>query len=392
MPWNQTDAMSERLKMIGEHLSGAYGPAELARRYGVSRKTIYEWIARYQQEGVEGLKERSSAPHQHPNATVQEIVDEIMRLKAQWPHWGAPKLLARLKREMKVGACPAESTVSEILKRHGLSFPRKKRRHAVPSSQPLAHAQEPNALWCVDFKGWFRTSDGSKCVPLTLTDAYSRYLLRCQGLGESTGYLLVQPIMISAFREHGMPWAIRSDNGPPFAACTLGGLSKLSVWWLRLGIKVERIAPGKPQQNGRHERFHRTLEEHTAAPPAGTLAAQQRRFDQFRGEYNKHRPHEALGQDTPAEHYAPSSRGYPSRLPAAREFPDDWQKRRVRTTGQMKWNGTPVQVTEALAGEYVGLEPVGDGRWAVWFQDLELGLFDERTMKVRGHKNMRSRA
>jgi len=294
--------MKERLKMIGEYLSGDYGPAELALRYGVSRKTVYEWIARYEQEGVEGLKERSSAPHHHPNATDQEVVDEILCLKERWPQWGAPKLLARLQREMKVGSCPAESTVSEILKRHGLSFPRKKRRHAVPSSQPLAHAQEPNAVWCVDFKGWFRTGDGSKCSPLTLTDAYSRYLLRCQGLGESTGHLLVQPIMISAFREHGRPWAIRSDNGPPFATSTLGGLSKLSVWWLRLGIKVERIEPGKPQQNGRHERFHRTLEQHTAAPPAGTLAAQQRRFEQFRCEYNQHRPHEALGQDTPAQH------------------------------------------------------------------------------------------
>jgi putative transposase len=321
MPWNQTDAMKERLKMMGEYLSGGHGPAELARRYGVSRKTIYEWIARYEQQGVEGLKERSSAPHHHPNATHKEVIDEILRLKAQWPHWGAPKLLARLQREMKVGACPAESTVSEILKRHGLSFARKKRRHAVPSSQPLAHAQEPNAVWCVDFKGWFRTGDGSKCSPLTLTDAYSRYLLRCQGLGENTGHQLVQPIMISAFREHGIPWAIRSDNGPPFAACTLGGLSKLSVWWLRLGIKVERIQPGKPQQNGRHERFHRTLQQHTAAPPAGTLAAQQRRFEQFRREYNQHRPHEALGQDTPAQHYEPSHREYPSRLPAAREFP-----------------------------------------------------------------------
>ena len=392
MPWNQTDVMKERLKMISEHVSGDYGATELASRYGVSRKTIYEWIARYQQQGVDGLKERSSAPHHHPNATDQEVVDEILRLKERWPHWGAPKLLARLQRDMKVGPCPAESTVSEILKRHGLSFARKKRRHAVPSSQPLAHAQEPNAVWCVDFKGWFRTGDGSKCSPLTLTDAYSRYLLRCQSLGESTGHLLVQPIMISAFRENGMPWAIRSDNGPPFATCTLGGLSKLSVWWLRLGIKVERIEPGKPQQNGRHERFHRTLEQHTAAPPAGTLAAQQRRFEQFRCEYNEHRPHEALGQDTPSEHYEPSSREYPTRLPAPREFPDDWQKRRVRPGGRMKWDGREVNITRALNDEYVGLEPRGDGQWAVWFQDLELGIFDERTMRVKGHKSLHSRA
>jgi putative transposase len=198
----------------------------------------------------------------------------------------------------------------------------------------------------------------------------------------------VQPILMSAFREYGLPWAIRSDNGPPFATSTLGGLSKLSVWWLRLGIKVERIEPGKPQQNGRHERFHRTLEQHTAAPPARTLGAQQRRFEQFAQEYNQQRPHEALGQDTPAQHYEPSSRDYPSRMPPPRDFADDWQKRSVRSGGSMKWKGHQVTITQALTGEYVGLEPVGDGRWAVWFQDLELGIFDERLMQVRGHKRL----
>ena len=376
--------------MISEHLSGEYGASELARRYGVSRKSVYKWIERYEQQGAVGLQERSPASHHHPNAIDQEVIDEILRLKQQWPHWGAPKLLARLEREKGPGYCPAESTVSEILKRHGLTFARKKRRHAVPSSQPLAHAQEPNAVWCVDFKGWFRTADGSRCSPLTLTDAYSRYLLRCQGLGGSTGCLMVQPILRSAFREYGLPWAMRSDNGPPFATSTLGGLSKLSVWWLRLGIKVERIEPGKPQQNGRHERFHRTLEQHTAAPPARTLGAQQRRFEQFAQEYNQQRPHEALGQDTPAQHYEPSSRDYPSRLPPPRDFADDWQKRSVRSGGSMKWKGHQVTITQALTGEYVGLEPVGDGRWAVWFQDLELGIFDERLMKVRGHKHLRA--
>jgi transposase InsO family protein len=390
MPWEQTDAMSERMKMIADHLSGEYGAAELARRYGISRRVVYKWVERYEQEGAKGLMERSRAPHHQGRAVAQEVVDYLLDLKKQWPRWGAPKLLARLQREMGAAHCPAESTISEILKRHGLTFARRRRRRATPSSMPLAHAQEPNAVWCVDFKGWFCTGDGNKCSPFTLTDAYSRYLLRCQGLGASTGRQMVQPIMVSAFREYGMPRAMRSDNGPPFATGALGGLSKLSVWWLRLGIKLERIEPGKPQQNGRHERFHRTLEEHTARPPASSLAAQQRRFEKFRHEYNQERPHEALGQSPPEQHYEPSPREYPGRLPAARDYPDEWQKRSVRPGGRMKWQGQSVNITTALEGQYVALEPVGDGRWAVWFENLELGIFEERLMRVCPHRTLRN--
>lgn len=390
MPWKQTDAMSERMKMIVDHLSGDYATAELARRYGMSRRVVYKWIERYQQEGAEGLMERSRAPHHQVHAIAQEVVEHLLDLKKQWPRWGAPKLLARLQREIGAGQCPAESTVSEILKRHGLSFAPRRRRHATPSSLPLRHAHQPNAVWSVDFKGWFCTGDGHKCTPFTLTDAYSRYLLRCQGLGGSTGAQMVQPIMISAFREYGMPGAIRSDNGPPFATGALCGLSKLNVWWLRLGIKLERIEPGKPQQNGRHERFHRTLEENTARPPAGSLAAQQRRFEKFRREYNQERPHEALGQNPPAQHYEPSPKEYPGRLPAARDYPDDWQKRSVRPGGRMKWQGRSVNITTALEGHYVGLEPVGEGRWTVWFENLELGIFEERLMKVSPHRTLRN--
>jgi putative transposase len=381
--------MSERMKMMADHLSGDYGAAELARRYGISRRVVYKWIERYEQEGAAGLVERSRSPHHQGRAIAQDVVDELLELKKRWPRWGAPKLLARLQRQRGAAHCPAESTVSEILKRHGLCFARRRRRHATPSSLPLQHAQGPNDVWCVDFKGWFCTADGSKCSPLTLTDAYSRYLLRCQGLGDSTGCQMVQPIMISAFREYGMPRAMRSDNGPPFATSTLGGLSKLSVWWLRLGIKLERIEPGKPQQNGRHERFHRTLEEDTARPPARSLAAQQRRFERFRREYNEERPHEALEQTPPAQHYDPSPREYPGGLPPPRDYPDDWQKRSVRPGGRMKWHGRSVNITTALEGHYVGLEPVGDGQWAVWFEELELGIFEERLMRVTPHRTLR---
>jgi transposase InsO family protein len=389
MPWEQTDAMNERIKMLADHLCGEDSIAELARRYGMSRRVVYKWIERYQLEGAAGLKERSRAPRHQPHAIAPEIVDRLLDYKKRWPRWGAPKLLARLQREIGAAHCPAESTVSEILKRHGLSFVRRRARRATPSSLPLQHAVAPNAVWCVDFKGWFCTGDGLKCTPLTLTDAYSRYLLRCQGLGGSTATELVQPIMISAFREYGLPRAMRSDNGTPFASSALGGLSKLSVWWLRLGIKLERIEPGKPQQNGRHERFHRTLEEHTARPAASSLGAQQRRFESFRHEYNHERPHEALDQSPPAEHYEPSPREYPGRLLPPRDYPDDWQKRRVRLGGQMKWGGRAVSITKALEGHFVGLEPIGEGRWAVWFENLELGIFEERLMRVMAHQTLR---
>lgn len=390
MPWNQTDAMKERMRLIADFESGDFGVSDLAFKYGVSRKSVYKWLGRFEAEGALGLEDRSRAPHTQARAISEEVVQAILELKARWPRWGAPKLLARLERDLDQAKVPAESTVSEILKRHGLSFAQKKRRRATPSAQPFAHVQQPNDVWCVDFKGWFRTGNASKCSPLTLTDACSRYLLRCQGLGERTGGLLVKPIMISAFREYGMPLAIRSDNGPPFATRGLGGLSALSVWWLRLGIGLERIEPGKPQQNGRHERFHRTLRENTSAPPAATLAAQQRRFEKFRQEYNHERPHEALGQSPPAQYYAASTRGYREKLPPEREYPFDWRVRQVRTGGRMKWKGKEVNVCLALKGLAIGLQPVSDGRWAVWYEHLELGTFDERKMQIRGHRKLAS--
>ena len=243
-------------------------------------------------------------------------------------------------------------------------------------------------MWCADFKGWFRTQDGNRCTPLTITDGYSRYLLRCQGLDGSTGWLTVKPLFIEAFREYGMPAAIRTDNGPPFATTALGGLSTLSVWWLRLGIGLERIEPGKPQQNGRHERMHRTLKEATAKPPRSNLRTQQKAFDEFREEYNCHRPHEGLGQKPPAEFYAKSERQYPERLPGQRGYPDEWQKRMVREGGRIKWKGREINLTVALWGQQIGLKPVGDGRWAVYFESLELGVFDERKGRLEAAKRL----
>jgi putative transposase len=382
MAWKETCVMNERIKMIGDYLSGEYGLSELAEEYAVSRKTAYKWISRYEAGGLAALSDRSRAPGRHPNAVASEKVEALLELKARRPLWGAPKLRRKLLEAFGEN-CPAESTISEILRRHGLSRAVRRRRQAVPSQTPFADCQEANAVWSADFKGWFRTGDGNKCTPLTISDSYSRYLLRCQGLGGGTGWITVQPLFIATFREYGMPVAIRTDNGAPFATTGLGGLSELAVWWVRLGIRLERIEPGQPQQNGRHERMHRTLQEATATPPRAHLRAQQRAFDEFRLEYNEERPHEGLEQKPPAQFYQPSPRDYPGRLPAQRGYPDDWEKRSVRKWGQIKWRGKDIRLSPALRGQYVGLKPVDHGQWAVYFEELELGVLDERLGRVR---------
>jgi len=382
MPWKESDAMSERIGLINDYRSGEYAISELAVEYQVSRKTVYKWIERYESGGWEALKEQSRAPHHHPNAVAVEIENEVLALKARWPLWGAPKLRERLMKKVGQKRCPAESTISEILRRHGLSKVRRRRRRAVPTQGPLSHCQAANQVWCADLKGWFCTGDGQKCTPLTVSDAHSRYLLCCQGLIKSSGFLTVQPLFIQTFREYGMPRAIRTDNGVPFASTGLGGLTRLSVWWVRLGIKLERIEPGCPQQNGRHERMHRTLKESVASPPRSTPGTQQKAMDRFRHEYNEERPHEALGQRPPGTVYEPSAREYPERLPDQRGYPKDWEKRMVREAGQMKWNGHNVRLSEALWGQQIGLKPIEDGIWAVYFEDLHLGTFDERKGRI----------
>lgn len=364
--------------MIGEYLSGGYSVSELARRRGISRKTAIKWIDRYEQEGSEGLEDQSRAPHHHAHAISEKMEQRILELKARWPLWGAPKIHVKLQ---AYGACPSESTVSNVLQRHGLSRKVRQRRRATPSQQPFNGCEGPNEVWSADFKGWFRTGDGKRCEPLTLSDGYSRYLLCCQAIGTTTGMVTVQPLFIATFRENGVPEAMRTDNGPPFASNGLAGLTELSVWWVRLGIRLERIQPGHPQQNGRHERMHRTLKEATANPPQRNLRLQQKAFDAFRREYNQERPHEALGQKPPGSVYAPSSRDYPERL-APLEYPDGWQKRKISPGGQMKWRNVDIHVSHALAGQLIGLGPIEDGLWAIYFGSMELGQWDERRQRV----------
>lgn len=380
MSWKTTDTAQARRSFIGEILKGELEVTELAESYGISRKTAYKWIERFEEKGSAGLEELSRAPHHHPNALEPELEARVLECKARWPKWGAPKLLVKLREQVGMERCPSESSISRILQRHGLVRPQGRRRSKAQGTV-LSGYEGPNAVWCADFKGWFVTGDGKICTPLTISDGWSRYLLRCQGLSAGTGRMVVQPIFTAAMREFGVPMAIRTDNGAPFASVGLGGLTGLSIWWLKLGIRLERSRPGCPQDNGRHERMHRTLKAETAQPAKTNLTAQQRAFDIFRAEYNEERPHEGLGGQTPAAVYTPSPRNFPARLPEV-TYAQGWEERQVRGAGQMKWQGKDVYITTALAGEKIGLEPLEDGLWTVYFASHALGIFDERKGKV----------
>lgn len=391
MAWKESSVMEKRVKLVSRYQDGDCTIQELADEFEVSRKTVYKWLDRFDREGPKGLEDRSRAPHSHPNAVAEEVERALLQIKSAKPHWGAPKLLRRL-RDRFGELAPAESTVSAILRRYGLSRTRPRRQRAVPSVGPLQHCQQSNQVWCADFKGWFRTADGQKCTPLTVSDGYSRYLLCCHGLQESTATAAVQPIFVSLFQTFGMPQAIRTDNGSPFASTSLGGLTQLSIWWILLGIQLERIEPGHPEQNGRHERMHRTLKEATASPPKTNLRTQQQAFDGFRHEYNDERPHEALGQEVPGLFYHPSSREFPTRPPQQRGYPAEWEKRRVRQNGTIKWHSREIYISEALRDYEVGLEPVGDAKWAVHFEQLKLATFDERTSAIVAERRLQTNA
>lgn len=377
MGWKVNLTVSQqRREFITEYQRGEESLTALCRHYQICRATGYKWITRFEQEGPAGLEDRSRAPLHHPQAMADEIRKAILALKAQHPFWGAAKLLGRLEQHQPERRWPAPSTVGALLQREGLTVARRRRRRAEPRSHPLAVADEANRVWSVDFKGWFRTGDGQRCEPLTLLDNYSRYLLRCQIVAGETA-AAVKPVLEAAFREYGLPERIRSDNGPPFGANGVAGLTGLTVWWIKLGIVPEKIHPGCPQQNARQERMHGTLQRETASPPAANRRQQQRRFDAFRVEYNEQRPHEALGQQPPAQFYQTSPRPLPRRLPEI-EYPASWEHRTVFNGGQFCWRGEYLFASHALEGERIGLEPAAEGSWRVWFADWELGLLDAR--------------
>lgn len=377
--------MEERFRMVEVWRTSEESVAALARRFGVSRKTAYKWIERYELGGLEGLDDRSRAPHVQARRTPEEVERWVLDLRAAHLRWGPRKLRHWLLRRKPEQVWPAESTIALILARHGLSAARKKRRRSAPYTAPLAHARSPNDVWAIDFKGWFSTGDGMRCDPLTVSDAASRYLLCCRPVEAPDG-AHVRTQLEHVFREHGLPARLRSDNGAPFASLGVGALSALSVWWIRLGIVPERIAPGAPQQNGRHERLHRTLKEETATPPAATVAEQQRRFDEFQRVYNQERPHEALGGATPQERYRPSARALPERLPEL-EYPAGLHLRKADEDGKIRWKQARCRVGAALAGEVVAVEEVDDGLCRLWFGPVVLGLLDER----KGHSQTRQK-
>ena len=301
--------MEEKLRFVFEYEQRDRSLTELSQRYGIARETGYVWIRRYRESGIEGLIERSRSALRHENQTPPEIEKMVLELRQAHMRWGPRKLKRVLERDEPGRVWPAASTIGTLLKREGLVVARRKRRRTAPYTEPLAHADGPNRLWCADFKGCFRTGDGERIDPLTITDAHSRFLLKCQAV-EKTDTTRVQAIFEAAFREYGLPRAIRTDNGAPFASSAIAGLSRLAVWWMKLGITPERIEAGHPEQNGRHERMHRTLKQEVAQPPSANRREQQRAMERFQQEYNQVRPHEALAMQTPAAVYELSPRSY----------------------------------------------------------------------------------
>jgi transposase InsO family protein len=386
--WKETRVQDERARFVLEADAEEVALAELCREYGISRKTGYKWIARFQSEGVAGLADRSRAPHTQPQAVSEQIEQQIVELRTQHPRWGERTLKSWLEQHRDDESWPAAATIGAILKRRGLTVPRKRQPRATPSTE-LNTATAANQVWGIDFKGWFRTQDGSRCDPLTISDLHSRYLLRCQVVRRCDD-THVRPLLVAAFREYGLPERIRSDNGPPFATTGRGGLSRLAVWWIRLGIVPERIEPGKPQQNGRHERMHRTLKQYTAQPAARTVRAQQKAFDEFRKEYNEQGPHQGLGMATPASLYAASGREYPRRLPELK-YPAGWIQRRVTASGEVKHQGQRFFLSEVLEGQIVGLEEIDDECYRLWFGPAELGLLDRRQWQMKQSARKRRR-
>jgi transposase InsO family protein len=380
MPWRESEVMEERARFVVEYESGEWNMAELCRHYGIARKTGYKILARWEECGAGGLKDQSRRPHRHPNQTPAEVEEQILAARHAHMRWGPRKLRSWLEARHPGRSWPAPSTIGELLRRAGLASHPRLRRRTPPYTQPFASSAGANDVWCVDFKGWFRTGDGARIDPFTMTDAHSRYLLRCQAVAR-TDTATVEAICEAAFREYGLPRAIRSDNGAPFASRAVAGLSRLALYWMKLGIVPERIQPGHPEQNGRHERMHRTLNAETASPAAANPRRQQQAFDRFRHEFNHERPHEALRMQTPASIYTASPRRHPDRVPEP-EYDTGLVVRSVYPHGQFFWKNNNVFLTKVLAGERIGLEQIDDRYWCVLFASFPIACFDSRQLTI----------
>lgn len=379
MPWRERTVIEERLRFVEDVNRPGWSIAELCRRYGVSRKTGYKWLAAYRSGGPSALADGSRRPRRCPHETPPEVVRLILQLQQRYT-WGARKVRRLLQDRVAADQVPTKTTVHRILERHGRVQPRRATRRRYHSGRPLTPMDAPNACWTVDYKGQFRTGNGVYCYPLTVQDGATRYLLGCRGLTAPTtrGSWTV---FTQLFRRYGLPERIRSDNGAPFASSALGRLSTLSVWWIRLGIHPELIEPAHPEQNGRHERMHRTLKAATARPPSADLQRQQVRFDAFRQRYNTERPHEALRDATPASCYAPSPRPFPTTL-ASVEYPGHFERRLVSRNGGIRWQKRWVNVSHLLAELEIGFEAIDDALWNVYFGPIWLGRFHEELGRI----------
>lgn len=381
MGWMETCAVDERTRFMMEVEKEEESFAQACRHFGISRRVGYKWLSRFEAEGFAGLQDRSRAPHDRPHALNADIAERCVGIRRTHPTWGPVKVRAYLERRVPTTRWPAASTIGELFDREGLTVRRKLRRRSPPGPQPFPPCLAANDAWSMDFKGWFRTGDGRRCEPLTLQDVSSRYLLRCQVM-PSTGTEQVWPILDAAFRECGLPQRLRSDNGPPFASTGAGGLTRLAVKVIKAGITPERIKPGKPQQNGRLERFHLTLLNDTANPPARSLGEQIERFRSFQRLYNEERPHQALNNDTPAEHFVLSPRRWDG-IMRSPEYSSDHEIRRVRHNGEIRWCGNTIYINQALAGEPIGMREQPDGSFVASFGPVVLGTISHRGDRLR---------
>lgn len=383
MPWLETNPMDQRMRFLEDVRLGRMSMTALCEHAQISRKTGYKWIAREAEEGRRGLADRSRAPHHCPHKISDEMATLLCEFRIQHDDWGARKLLRVLqRRHPRRRDWPAPSTVADLLQREGLVRRHRRRRARVEHpGAPRIRTEAPNDVWTTDFKGEFRTGDGIYCYPLTIADLHARFLLDCHGR-YSTQTRTAWPVFEAAFRAYGLPLAMRSDNGPPFATTSIHGLSKLSVWWMRLGIRHDRITPGTPSENGAHERMHRTLKRRAIRPARATMGAQQRAFNAFRAEFNEERPHESLGMVTPASVYTPSPRPYPARLPVP-EYPGHFTVKKITTGGTFRFGNRVLYLANALTGELVGLDEVDDGVWHIFFNTVLLATLDERDYIIR---------
>jgi transposase InsO family protein len=371
--------MDQKIQLIADWQSEYFSITDLSKKYGVSRPIVYKWLSRYEELGIDGLKEQSRAPLHSPNQTKDDIVQLIIAEKLKNRNRGPKKIYSQLKVQYPHIVWPVPSTIGEWLKKHGLVKERKRRLRVPPYTEPFQECQSPNSVWSADYKGQFYTKDGKVCYPLTISDNYSRYLLKCQGL-PGPRYRETRITFESAFKEYGLPDAIRIDNGTPFAGRCLGGLSRLSIWWIQLGIIPERIDKGCPQQNSRHERIHRTLEE-AIDTKVRNIKEQQKRFDWFRFDYNNYRPHEALNQEPPANYYRKSEREYIEK-PVLPDYDHSFIVRRVCSGGDIKLNGYRYYLTELLFGQDVGLKETADGQLTIYYSFYPIGTIDLRKNKV----------